>query len=130
MAGMKRLVTVALAVTLTAAAAHAGDRPLRVIDGDTFRAGRERLRIENLDAPDIGDHAKCALEAQRGARSAAYARELVDRGPVTIWPIGRRDRYGRELVRVSIGSKDFATLMIAAGLGRPWRGRSSDWCRN
>lgn len=126
---MKRITAAALSFVLMIGAAHAGDRALRVIDGDTFRVGRERLRIENLDAPDIADHAKCALEAQRGARAAAYARKLVDRGPVTIRPIGRRDRYGRELVRVSIGNKDFATLMIQAGVGRPWRGRSSDWCR-
>ncbi len=129
MAGLMRLIAAFAALTIIASPASAGDRPLRVIDGDTFRAGRERLRIENLDAPDIGSHAKCTLEAQRGARSAAYAQKLVARGPITIRSIGRRDRYGRELVHAYVGKRDFAELMIAAGHGRPWRGRSSNWCK-
>lgn len=125
---MIRLAAVIAALIFAAPPAHASEQSLRVIDGDTLRAGRERLRIENLDAPDIGSHAKCALEARRGSRSAAYAQKLISRGPISIRPIGRRDRYGRKLVRAYVGGKDFARLMIAAGHGRPWRGRSSNWC--
>ncbi len=100
-----------------------------VIDGDTLVFGREHIRISNLDAPDIGNHARCALERQRGKASRGFAVALV-RKAKSIEVIGRsgQDRYGRTLARVQIDSKDFGNLMINAGHGRPWRGRSSDWC--
>jgi len=40
------LVLLLLATTAPAAAAE-----LEVIDGDTFRLGRDTIRIENIDAP-------------------------------------------------------------------------------
>lgn len=124
---MRLLTLLVLAVTVTGTAV-ASER-MRVVDGDTFKRGKTYLRIENLDAPDIGSHAKCELEAQRGARASAYARALVQQGKVSIVSNGRRDRYGRDLVRAQINGRDFAALMIEAGHGRPWRGRSSNWCR-
>lgn len=135
---MRRLAVIFLSASLLASsspalaqalqAASVPGSSLRVIDGDTVRYGRLRLRIENLDAPDIGDHARCALEAQRGRASKAYAEGLLRGRQVQIQPAGRTDRYGRELVRLSIGGRDFGQSMISAGHGRPWRGRSSDWC--
>ena len=104
---------------------------LRVVDGDTLARGSVRLRVLNLDAPDIGNHARCTLERKRGEEARRYAVQLLRSarsGAVVVTPSGRVDRYGRALVWVSISGQDFAALMIAAGHGRPWRGRSSDWC--
>ncbi len=117
----------ALAVALLLAASTSAPY---VIDGDTLAFGREHVRIANLDAPDIGSHARCALERQRGQAARRYARALV-REAQDIAVVGRQgeDRYGRTLARVQLDGRDFGRLMIAAGHGRPWRGRSSDWCR-
>lgn len=100
-----------------------------VIDGDTLSFDGEHVRVSNLDAPDIGTHARCALEAERGREAKRFAIGLV-RGASSV-RIGRReglDRYGRTLARVVVDGRDFAGFMIRAGHGRPWRGRSSDWC--
>lgn len=35
---------------------------LRVIDGYTFRAGSERILLENIDAPETGNLARCDAE--------------------------------------------------------------------
>lgn len=125
---MRAMRIVASAICLILLSGAASPR-LTVIDGDTLRLGRERLRIENLDAPDIGAHARCDLERARGNAARAYAQRLVSR---TIWfeivPTGRRDRYGRLVVRVLFDGQDFGNAMIEAGHGRAWRGRSSDWC--
>lgn len=116
---------VALALLLVAASSSP-----RVIDGDTLAFGRERVRIANLDAPDVGSHAHCALEQRRGEAARAFARAVIDRAAV-VQVVDRQgiDRYGRTLARVLVDDRDFGRVMIAAGHGRPWRGRSSDWCR-
>lgn len=112
-----------------ATASCAREARVTVIDGDTLRKGDERLRIENLDAPDIGSHAKCPKERQRGTDAKSYAISLIRnaRAIDVIWA-GRRDRYDRQLVHVMVDGRDFAGLMVSAGYGRPWRGRSSNWC--
>lgn len=101
-----------------------------VIDGDTLAFGRERVRIANLDAPDVGSHAHCDLEQRRGEAARAFARSVIRRASV-VRVVDRQglDRYGRTLARVLVDNDDFGRVMIAAGHGRPWRGRSSDWCR-
>lgn len=118
-----------LALSGIATASCAGEARVTVIDGDTLRKGDERLRIENLDAPDMGSHAKCAKERQRGTAAKSYAIGLIRNARTidVVWA-GRRDRYDRQLVRVMVDGRDFAGLMVSAGYGRPWRGRSSDWC--
>lgn len=111
--------------------ATAATRMPYVIDGDTLAFGHERVRIVNLDAPDVGSHASCAQEERLGQAARSYARALIRRAD-SIAIIGRegQDRYGRTLARVLVNGRDFGEIMIATNHGRPWRGRSSDWCRS
>lgn len=114
------------AILLLLAASRA---PLWVIDGDTIDVRGERVRIANLDAPDVGTHAKCALEEQRGQRAKAYAIRIIRSAhSVAVADRQGHDRYGRSLARVIVDGEDFAGLMIRKGVARPWGGRSSDWC--
>jgi micrococcal nuclease len=102
-----------------------------VIDGDTVVIAREHIRIANLDAPDIGKHARCALEAERGHIAKDMAIKIIrDAKTIQIYARTGRDRYGRSLARLSIDGSDFGEQMISAGQARPWRGRSSNWCQN
>ena len=59
------------------AALQAGYRiaPLRVIDGDTFEADGETIRISNIDTPETAPRAQCQAEA---ALAAVATRELED----------------------------------------------------
>ena len=121
-----RLILAAFALVLVGASYPHG---LRVVDGDTLARGETRLRIVNLDAPDLGSHAKCEAERRKGQAAAQYARALLASAQsVSVRPAGRIDRYNRPLVWVDVDGRDYAALLIAAGHGRPWRGRSSDWC--
>lgn len=100
-----------------------------VIDGDTIVFGSEHVRVSNLDAPDIGAHAKCEAERIRGQAAKAYAIQLVRSAQaVTITRRQGFDKYGRTRARVLIDGVDFGRLMVEADHGRPWRGRSSNWC--
>lgn len=104
---------------------------LRVIDGDTIAVGRLHIRIENLDAPEMPGRARCEREAALAlAARDKMAALLAAPGEIDYLPDQARqfDRYGRTLARVTVRGEDVAGPMIAAGVARPWRGRSSDWC--
>lgn len=102
----------------------------RVVDGDTLHDGRrETYRIENLDAPELGRRARCPYEAALAEAARAEVQRLIDAADrVEAVESGRRDRYDRNLARIEVDGRDLGALLIARGLARPWRGRSSNFC--
>jgi micrococcal nuclease len=100
-----------------------------VVDGDTIRDGHvETYRIENLDAPEIG-RADCPAERAMGeAARALVQRWVAAADTVEAFPVGRRDRYGRVIVRVEIDGEDMGQMLIARGLAVHWTGRKHNFC--
>jgi endonuclease YncB( thermonuclease family) len=105
---------------------------LIVIDGDTIRSDEERIRLEGIDAAEIG-HAKCEAERRLAVLAKRRLEQLLGSGPVDI----RRnehpkppDRYGRTLARVLVDGEDVACILIKEGYARPWTGRREDWCKS
>lgn len=98
-----------------------------VHDGDTFRTCQgERIRIANIDAPELPDSPKCTDRRARGwcdYRLAARSRDALDAllasGPARIQRAGQ-DRYGRTLATVSVNGQDAGEYLIAMGLARRW----------
>ena len=117
---------------LLAAAALATTQPfacaqLSVHDGDSIRCGRERIRIENIDAPELPDSPKCHpprsyawcdYRAGYAARDALIA--FLSKGTVMVRRTGT-DRYGRTLARVTVNGRDAGTYLVSQGLARRWR---------
>lgn len=100
-----------------------------VYDADTFDVGNERIRVANLDAPEIGRRADCDEERALGdAATAAVSAIIQNANAVTIYPEDERDFFKRVVARIDVDGTDLAQTIIGRGLGRPWRGRSSDWC--
>ncbi len=110
---------------------------LRVIDGDTIavrariwigQSVETRVRIAGVDTPELrGD---CAREIELAAAARDLVAETVGDAPVTLRDV-RYDKYGgRVLARVvSDRGEDMATLLITAGLGRPYDGgKRAPWC--
>ena len=52
-----------------------------VIDGDTFYYHGERIRIADIDAPEIHEP-HCAYEANLGDQATLRLRELLNDGPL------------------------------------------------
>jgi hypothetical protein len=72
-------------------------RPNCVIDGDTIRYGGVKIRLADIDAPEVFSP-KCASEAARGKRATQRLLELMNAGPFELVSGGRdEDRYGRKL---------------------------------
>jgi len=101
---------------------------IRVVDGDTIRFGRERIRIIGLDAPESGNLAKCDAERQLSALATMTFREMIEGKFIEIRRDGH-DRYGRTLAHVSIqGGGNVAELMIRQRLAVRFGNGRPDWC--
>lgn len=122
-----------------AAAAFAEARPagpaeqlsspaVRVIDGDTFELGGRRIRIADIDTPEV--RGRCAHETALAARATARMRTLLDAGPFELHRTGTRDvdAYGRQLRIVTRGGRSLGDQLVAEGLARTWSGRREPWC--
>jgi len=99
----------------------------QVHDGDSLRCGSERIRIENIDAPEMRGSPKCTDRRRRGWCDYALAiksrdalRSFLSGGAVIIIRTGT-DRYGRTLARVSVKGNDAGRHLIDLGLARPWQ---------
>jgi micrococcal nuclease len=101
----------------------------RAIDGDTYVCYGERIRVENIDAPEL--HSRCEAELEAALAARALAQSALDGASKIKIEVGRRarDRYGRTLARVMIDGRDLGELLIGVGLARAYHGeRRQSWC--
>jgi endonuclease YncB( thermonuclease family) len=102
---------------------------VHVIDGDTFDYGGARVRIADIDAPEV--HGQCAYETALAAHATERMRALLAAGPFELSPLGNgrdEDRYGRKLRIVTRGGRSLGDVLVAEGLARTWSGRREPWC--
>ena len=105
-----------------------------VVDGDTFWYRGLKVRIADINAPEVSEP-KCAREAALGARATGRLQALLNQGPFTLAPnedgTGRdRDRYGRLLRTVTRDGASLGDELVSEGLAERWRGHRGDWCRH
>lgn len=96
---------------------------VRVIDGDTLAQGGSRIRLRDMDAPELdqicrsadglpyrcGEVARRALEAGIGTQAVTCA-------------ISGHDRYGRKLGRCEAGGVDLGGDLVRRGLAVSYGG--------
>jgi micrococcal nuclease len=99
-----------------------------VIDGDTIRHRGIRIRLEDIDAPEIAGP-KCASEAALGRQATERLLALINEGPFEVVAGGRdEDRYGRKLRTIERDGRSLGDRLVAEGLARPWDGARRSWC--
>jgi endonuclease YncB( thermonuclease family) len=115
------------ALILTAATACIAS----VHDGDTVRlCDGERIRIANIDAPEVRGSARCIrrrgganpswCDYAAGERSRDALAGFLASGRVIIHRQGQ-DRYGRTLATLSVNGRDAGAYLVRLGLARWWR---------
>jgi endonuclease YncB( thermonuclease family) len=107
----------------------AASAAVRVIDGDTFDYGGVRVRIADIDTPEV--NGRCAYETGLAARATGRLDALLAAGPFELHPSpdGRdEDRYGRKLRIVTRDGRSLGDMLVAEGLARTWSGRREPWC--
>lgn len=101
------------------------ERPVRVIDGDTFDLGSERIRLFGIDAPERGQICRRQGKGwECGAWSATVLADIIGSAAVTCQQKDT-DRYGRTVALCHAGGRDIGAQMVKAGAAVAYR-RYSD----
>jgi endonuclease YncB( thermonuclease family) len=99
-----------------------------VIDGDTIRYGGIKIRLEDIDAPEVFSP-RCASEAKLGRRATERLLHLMNAGPFQLVSGERdEDRYGRKLRTITRDGRSVGDTLVAEGLARRWDGGRRSWC--
>ena len=109
---------------------HGMGGPDCVVDGDTFWLGERKIRVADIDTPEVHGP-RCSAEEAVGMRATQRLLMLLDAGAFSLVPVERKtDRYGRNLRIVTRRGQSIGALLIAEGLARPWTGARQPWCRS
>lgn len=106
----------------------AGPRVTCIVDGDTFWLDGQKVRVADINTPEIS-RPRCALEKAKGDKATARMMQLLNQGPFELARNGRdEDRYGRKLRIVMRGGQSLGDTLIEEGLAEPWTGQRKNWC--
>lgn len=99
-----------------------------MVDGDTFRLNGVKIRIADIDTPEL--KGRCEMETAKAEKARDRLAVLLSHGPFELQPIGDRDadQYGRKLRVVTRGGKSIGDQLVSEGLARTWTGRREPWC--
>ena len=104
-----------------------------VHDGDSFRLGKRKIRIQHIDAPEI--EGRCEKERALAVKSRARLRQLLNEGPFDMAAKSGRptDQYGRELRILSRAGEDGERVLVgdrlvSEGLAHRYVDHKLDWC--
>jgi endonuclease YncB( thermonuclease family) len=100
-----------------------------VVDGDTLWIGGVKIRVADIDTPEIGTPG-CAYEKALGEKATGRLIQLVNAGPFETrkWPNRDADRYGRKLRVLVRDGRSLGDVLVSEGLARAWTGRRLPWC--
>ncbi|WP_320202129.1 thermonuclease family protein (plasmid) [Agrobacterium sp. rho-13.3] len=99
-----------------------------VVDGDTIWFRSEKIRIADIDAPEIfSPH--CRDERSIGEASRDRLLELLNGGSFTLVAGWRdTDRFGRKLRTVTRHGRSLGEMLVEEGLARRWNAPRRNWC--
>ena len=107
---------------------NGGHRITCVVDGDTFWFRGEKIRIADIDTPELSPP-RCERERERGLVAKQRLLDILNSGPLS-FKIGAReeDRFGRKLRIVYRDRRSVGDILVAEGLARKWEGSRRSWC--
>ncbi|MCD4658485.1 thermonuclease family protein [Agrobacterium sp.] len=100
-----------------------------VVDGDTLWVNGQKVRVADIDAPEISTP-RCAMELVLGNKATDRLVELVNEGPfeLKVWQDRDTDGYGRKLRVLVRNGRSLGDRLVSEGLARTWAGRREPWC--
>jgi endonuclease YncB( thermonuclease family) len=106
-----------------------GHRVSCVVDGDTLWLDGEKIRIADIDTPEIS-RPNCRQELELGLVATQRLIDLLNMGKFELlsseW--GDVDRYGRKLRVIVRGGDSLGEQLVQEGLAHRWLGRKLPWC--
>jgi endonuclease YncB( thermonuclease family) len=145
---MKKLLTIALLLTISTMVFAQKQKPMniydfpitRVIDGDTvaFQANflppplkqELSIRVFGVDTPEKGHRAQCPAEDQRGQAASAFTKNAITKAQKRQVAIADWDKYGgRVLGDILLDGQSLRTMLIQNGFAREYYGEAkTSWC--
>lgn len=99
-----------------------------VVDGDTFWFRGEKIRIADIDTPELSPP-RCVREAQLGEAAKRRLNSLLNAGSFSLSAGWRdEDQYGRKLRTVYRDGQSLGGILVSEGLARRWEGSRRSWC--
>ena len=100
-----------------------------VVDGDTIWYQHEKIRLADINAPEVSEP-DCDAELDLGEKATDRLLVLLNQGRFSLVPLPDRDSdvYGRKLRTITRGGKSLGAVMVAEGLAEKWVGFRRDWC--
>jgi len=105
-----------------------GSRVTCIVDGDTFWLDGLKIRLADINTPEVSDPL-CTAEAALGARATRRLQLLLNAGPFELRRGARdEDRYGRKLRTAWREGRSLGETLIEEGLAHQWLGYKQNWC--
>jgi endonuclease YncB( thermonuclease family) len=100
-----------------------------VVDGDTIWFQGAKIRIADINAPEVTD-ARCNYELDLGRRATQRLIVLLNAGSFSLVSPEARDadRYDRKLRNVMRGGRSLGDVLVQEGLAEAWTGHRRNWC--
>lgn len=99
-----------------------------VVHGDTFWFGGEKIRIADIDTPELSPP-RCEAERIKGEAAKARLLALLNGGKFSLSAGPRdEDKYGRKLRTVTRAGRSLGETLVDEGLARRWDGARHGWC--
>jgi len=108
---------------------HGPVRVSCIVDGDTIWYNREKVRIADINAPEIS-HPECDYELDLGNKARDRLMALLNAAPFSLDATESRDvdKYGRKLRTITRGGKSVGQVLVSEGLAEIWVGHRRNWC--
>ncbi|NCN84573.1 MAG: thermonuclease family protein [Sphingomonadales bacterium] len=104
------------------------DRYSCVVDGDTIWYEGRKIRIADINSPEISKPG-CASEERLGQKAKMRLQTLLNQGSFSLQSIDRdQDQYGRDLRIITRDGESLGDILVAEGLAERWQGYRRDWC--
>jgi len=99
-----------------------------VVDGDTFWFRGVKIRIADINAPEISEP-RCNAERQIGALARDRLLDMLNGGAFSSATVERdEDRYGRKLRTVWRSGLSLGEQLVGEGLASRWNAPRRNWC--
>ncbi|WVT77987.1 thermonuclease family protein (plasmid) [Sinorhizobium chiapasense] len=99
-----------------------------VVDGDTFWFDGEKIRIADIDTPELSPP-RCEAERLKGEAAKARLLALLNAGTFSLSTgVRDEDKYGRKLRTVTRAGRSLGSTLVHEGLARSWDGERHGWC--
>ena len=118
---MKKLITVAMALTLSSVASADISGTALIVDGDTIAISGMKVRLSGIDTPErkqtcrkAGVTWKCGYEATETLREWTYTKEVRCVGDT-------KDRYGRLIADCFVDGYNINARLVYEGMALAYR---------